>query len=232
MSKVYEEYKNIAEDYHESKYQAWREDIEKYTLCKHIDKNCKNILEMACGTGFYTKILSEMGYQVNAFDIVPEMIEKAKEYFPDGNFFVADACSKICYGEYDCVFAAYLLNYCYNIEMLKNMITTIYKNLKEGGKFITVNNDAEQDINTYELTERYGFTKKYIEMEPYSKVEYHFPSFVITNYKCPSQTLREIFIEVGFKEINILPLLIKENTKVNYEIFLEIKPIMIIEAIK
>ncbi len=53
-----------------------------FLTCDFINKKVKkgsNILEMACGYGFVTHVLTEKGYNVNAFDISKECISSAKE---------------------------------------------------------------------------------------------------------------------------------------------------------
>ncbi len=61
----------------------------------HPKKNQK-ILEIGCGLGFVTKLLSDR-YPFAIFhglDISKTAIDKADKLFPDINFFVADICSK------------------------------------------------------------------------------------------------------------------------------------------
>ena len=53
-----------------------------FLTCDFINKKINkgaNILEMACGYGFVTHVLTEKGYNVNAFDISKESISFAKE---------------------------------------------------------------------------------------------------------------------------------------------------------
>ncbi len=53
-----------------------------FLTCDFINKKVKkgsNILEMACGYGFVTHVLTEKGYNVNAFDISKESISSARE---------------------------------------------------------------------------------------------------------------------------------------------------------
>lgn len=231
-------YKNISNEYHKSKYDGWRLNIELYSILKYLpDKNGK-ILEMACGTGFYTKFLiRKYGIDnVKAFDYVPEMIEKAKEIFPDNKiFFVADACSRNIFGSFSFIFAAYLLNYCSNRKQLQDMLHTIYINLEDNGLFLTINDNPNQNPNNFHYLNQYGFTKN-IPSEPkdktdYIPVEYIFPSFTITNYRCPFDELIKTFQEVGFKNVETKKLICKENIEF-YDDFLTTEPIIIISAMK
>ena len=57
-------------------------------LCPNIDKN-KTILDIGCGTGYYTNILSKIGFKhVVGVDISDVAIEKAKRQYPDLTFIV------------------------------------------------------------------------------------------------------------------------------------------------
>lgn len=236
MDKTKSEYRDIAEEYHKSKYQPWRLDIELHSLLHYLPEDDKNleVLEMACGTGFYTNYLIKKYGKTSSFDLVPEMIEEAKRLNPNVNFFVGNAMSKQIYGEFDIVFAAYLLNYCICKEQLVDMIKTIYINLKPGGIFLTVNDNPEHDPNTFKETEKYGFHKVLVNntTNEYTPVEYHFPTFIITNYRCIMKDLINIFNEVGFTSVEIKELIVNPDSQNDYNEFLQYKPVMILKAVK
>ena len=69
------------------------QEITKNTL---RDLRCKLILEMGCGTGKNTSLLTEIGEQVHAFDISVGMITKAKEVLgrTKVSFLMADITKK------------------------------------------------------------------------------------------------------------------------------------------
>lgn len=52
----------------------------------------ERLLDVGCGTGHWTAMFAEMGYQVTGVDLSPEMIEVARERVPGCSFRVADAC--------------------------------------------------------------------------------------------------------------------------------------------
>jgi ubiquinone/menaquinone biosynthesis C-methylase UbiE len=69
-----------------------------YFACEYVIKNFKkgsNVLEMGCGLGFVSHILSKKGYSVKAFDISKDAINSAKNVAENlslnkDNFFIAD----------------------------------------------------------------------------------------------------------------------------------------------
>ena len=92
------------EDY----YRKWASDYEKfYYTCSSEIKEAniftseilqkflkgKSVLEIACGTGYWTKILSHVALEIIAIDILPEVLKFAriKEYQCSVFFVIADA---------------------------------------------------------------------------------------------------------------------------------------------
>ncbi|APA14672.1 hypothetical protein sscle_13g094420 [Sclerotinia sclerotiorum 1980 UF-70] len=105
------------------------------------------ILELACGSGFYTSNFISWGAaSVLGVDISPVMIERAREHSrsnheEDSISFIHADCSiprEYEGGQFDIVFAAWLLNYAPDREGLVNMFRNVQMNLKEGGRFIAV----------------------------------------------------------------------------------------------
>ena len=75
------EYDAIAAEYQESKHLSFREHIERYTLFEMLgDIGGKTVLDLACGEGFYTRLLKQAGAsEVTGVDISAAMIELAEE---------------------------------------------------------------------------------------------------------------------------------------------------------
>ena len=112
------------------------------------------VLDLACGTGIYTKALSAWGAsQVLGVDISEGMIDVAQSgSVPDNVQFQVGDCSKPTIfgsGEYDLVVGAWLLNYASTREELTNMYRTIAMNLKEGGRFIGITPHPTDDPEAF-----------------------------------------------------------------------------------
>lgn len=58
-------------------------------LAKHVPSGAR-VLELGCGTGFYTRWLVDRGCTVTAMDISPAMIEEARKRSPQATFVAGD----------------------------------------------------------------------------------------------------------------------------------------------
>ncbi|APA11737.1 hypothetical protein SS1G_05223 [Sclerotinia sclerotiorum 1980 UF-70] len=111
----------------------------------------KRVLELACGTGFYTRQMVSWGAShVTALDISPAMVSTAQKSLPaemkDNVTFCVGDCArpdiwdsaelKDQKGTFDLVVAAWLLNYAPSRAEMQRMFENIYAALKPGGKFV------------------------------------------------------------------------------------------------
>ena len=73
-------YDPIAEQYKRAKQQPWRTHIEAFTLMKLIDDPTgKAVIDIACGEGFYTRIIRQRGAaKVTGVDLSEKMIGLAR----------------------------------------------------------------------------------------------------------------------------------------------------------
>ncbi|KAF7951531.1 hypothetical protein EAE96_006837 [Botrytis aclada] len=98
------------------------------------------ILDLACGTGFYTYAFLSWGARsVLGVDISAVMIECAARH-DNASFLQADCSVPTTYAgaPFDIVFAAWLLNYASDRAGLVDMFRNIAGNLREGGRFVAV----------------------------------------------------------------------------------------------
>lgn len=107
------------------------------------------VLELACGSGFYTYDLVKWGAaSVLAVDISPVMVAEAERrasFEPDHvknkvEFLVVDCGDTRTFpgAPFDLVFAAWLLDNACSREQQVKMFRTVFENLKPGGHFVTV----------------------------------------------------------------------------------------------
>lgn len=102
-----------------------------------------NVLDIACGTGRLTKLLSDNGYKVSAVDISPEMLSVADERCSGQvSFYLADMTSFCDNIQYDaCVCSLDGINHLANQNEVTKCFGSVAKSLRTQGIFIF-------DVNT------------------------------------------------------------------------------------
>ncbi|PHJ55341.1 methyltransferase type 11 [Nostoc linckia z18] len=241
-------YDSIAEQYKKSKQLPFRLHIEAYTYF-HLLGNLanKSILDLACGEGFYTRQFQLQGAaKVIGVEISEKMIELARREEatqPQGiEYILADVLELGKIGNFDLVAASFLLNYAQTREELLKMCHNIFINLKPGGRFVTMNNNASQPPTSYLATEKYGFIKSInsplIEGTPITYTIYgNGQKFSFDNYYLSTETYEWAFRSVGFQEVNwqkpiVSPQGVEEFGQEFWQDFIDCVPIIGIECVK
>jgi trans-aconitate methyltransferase len=134
-------------------------------------KPSERILDLGCGTGYLTQQISDLGAEVVGIDYSPEMIQQAKQNYPDVAFSVADA-SKFSFTEpFDAVFSNAVLHW---VKDHNAMMKCVYNSLKPGGRFVA---EMGGKGNTQQLM---AATKQVLLQHGYHKHAeiqlWHFPS--------------------------------------------------------
>lgn len=93
----------------------------------------ERILDVGCGTGMLTEKLAESGAIVTGIDASAEMIAKAKEAYPQIEFFVKDATDFSVDEKFDAVFSNATLHW---INEQEKALRCIHNTLKSGGRFV------------------------------------------------------------------------------------------------
>ena len=206
------DYDAIAQEYQASKLMPWRKHIEAYTYFNLIgDLTGKDVLDLACGDGFYTRQFklrgasSVVGVDLSAGMIaLAEDAEKAKPL--SLTYICSDAAELSIDKQFDFICASYLLNYAHDEQSLKAMCDSIFKHLKPGGKFITINSNPDYR-GTVESLMPYRFTRENESYNEGAEIIYRFyqpdDSFVsVTNYHLERVTYTHVLESSGFTDIN------------------------------
>lgn len=115
-------------------------------------KNGSTILDLGCGSGYITNFLKNRGLNAIGIDFSAEMINIAKEKFPDIDFKQYDFLNIDNYFEdnsVDGIIAIYSLYFIPRIKF-NSFLQSLSKVLKKGGKFLFVTQvgDGESYIKT------------------------------------------------------------------------------------
>jgi SAM-dependent methyltransferase len=136
------QYDQIGSRYDEYARTATLKRAESYTFFRMVgDLTGKRVLDLACGFGFYTRLLKQRGAaQVIGIDISPAMVRLAcakEQDDPVGVAYrVGDATALPVLGAFELVTAVYLLNYATSKDQMLGMCRSAYANLIPGGRFI------------------------------------------------------------------------------------------------
>ncbi|MDB5348870.1 MAG: hypothetical protein JWN86_117 [Planctomycetota bacterium] len=157
------DYDAIADGYKRAKQQPWRHHIETFTLLDVIGSlDGRKVVDLACGEGFYTRLLRAHGAsEVLGIDLSEGMIHLAREEEENNalgiDYQVNDVRSLNLDRKFDLAIAAYLLNYARNESELLAMCVSIANCLRPGGRFVTVNANPEMDFRRLPSFRQYGF---------------------------------------------------------------------------
>jgi SAM-dependent methyltransferase len=217
-------YDAITHEYQESKLLPFRRHIEEYTMFATMGELAgKDVLDLACGEGIYSRRLAERGARrVVGVDISAGMVELARSMPSERaaaiEYRVGDALTLGRIGAFDIVLGSYLLNYARSKAELLQFCASIAANLGPGGRFVGFNDNPGNDIARYPSYAKYGFVK--IGRVPRSEgdpITYALRNpdgteFALENYYLTPATYEAAFAEAGLRTLRwIAPCLSPEG---------------------
>jgi SAM-dependent methyltransferase len=102
-------------------------------------------IDFGCGTGRSTRFLRRLGFDVAGVDIAAEMIAKARELDPGGNYRLAkdDDLSEVQAGSYDLVLSVFTFDNIPGLETKARLFRDLRALLKPSGKLVSVVSSPE-----------------------------------------------------------------------------------------
>jgi toxoflavin synthase len=213
-----ESYRDIADHYDRTfSSLSFRVPIEEYSILKLLgDVRGRSVLEVACGTGHYTRALLRRGAaRVLGVDLSEDMLRVAREeeaQRPLGAAYQARDAAALALGEvFDQILAVYLLHYAGSRAQLAGMCRSIAQHLAPGGRFVTfaINPDIPSDPEYYVP---FGVRME-ITPEPADGQELEFALWLgdtwsggITAYRWSWGTLLVALREAGLDDVRVVPL--------------------------
>lgn len=143
-------YKNRAKEY--EKIYAKPERQTDLLLAEKILQNNfinKDVLEIACGTGYWTKKISATSKSILATDINDAVIEvaKLKDYSPAKvSFQVADIFNLLYLDKYESLFGGFIWSHI-EVQNLDNFISTVNSLVKNNGTIVFIDNKYVEGSN-------------------------------------------------------------------------------------
>ncbi len=234
------EYDAISEEYRRSKQLPFRRFIEHHTLFEILgDIRGHRVLDMACGDGFYTRLLKQAGAaDVTGLDISAGMIrlaEQSEEKTPLGcTYLHQDVATFEPSGTVDLVVAMYLLNYARTAEQLVRFCRVCHDALRPGGQFVGFNDNIVDPPKGTVSWEKYGLEKSCPPgPEEGDAILYRITNsdgtqFEFNNFYLSPETYRNAFRDAGFtnfrwREISIEP---KERNNRFWDDFVKNPPVI------
>ena len=234
------EYDAIADEYKDSKQLPFRTFIERYTLFEILgDIQGNRALDMACGDGFYTRLLKHAGAaEVTGIDISAEMIrlgEEEEARSPLGcTYLHHDVGTFEPARTVDLVVAMYLLNYAKTADELLRFCRVCHDALRLGGRFVGFNDNILNPPKGTVSWARYGLEKT-CRPDPaegdailYRITNSDGTQFEFNNFYLSPETYEGAFREAGFREFRWLDLSVHPTERCNpfWEGFLENPPVI------
>ncbi|MEV0945546.1 class I SAM-dependent methyltransferase [Rhodococcus sp. NPDC049939] len=238
----------IAEQYRESKTQPWRSQIETYSFLKLIgDVSGQKVLDVACGEGYFTRILGQSGVsKVVGIDTSDRMIALAREQEerqPLGiEYRVEDARSAVPQQDFDMAVAAYLLDYASDRTELARMCQGVASRVKPGSRFVTVtSNPGLESFHPIPNYKKYGFEVILAELEPDGaplqfKFDLSDSSLTLDTYHMSADSYESELNAAGFRHFKLHTPELDPSVDVHevdyWDDFLNYPPIALIDCVK
>lgn len=166
----------------------------------------KNILDIGCGNGYFTRKMAKQGAKVVGYDVSAEQIKKAitensKEHL-EIDYIVSDPDKFKSDIEFDKAVSVLVLLYASSEEELIKFFTSTYNHLKESGKFVAITfnpNFKRRGVVAYDRrfskTEDGKMKVEFVDKDDNIKFSAIFNDFSIRDYEKAS-------VEAGFKKIH------------------------------
>jgi ubiquinone/menaquinone biosynthesis C-methylase UbiE len=211
------QYDGIAREYQRTKESPIRRHIEAHTFFSMLgDVSNLDVLDLACGEGFYTRLLRQAGAaRVRGVDISADMIALAEEMESQAPLGIEYLCADVAelpdIGKFDIVSAAYLFHYAPNEAALRAMFRHVAGQLQPGGRLVCINENPDQTAADYAGYSQYGFNKSVVEPRGEgSPITYAMVSgrsmIRFDAYFYARATYESALRDAGFSEIRWVPL--------------------------
>lgn len=240
------DYDRIASQYREAKQQPWRSLVEEHSFLKLIGAlNGKEVVDVACGEGFFTRALKARGaLTVVGTDISREMIALARAQEvsePLGiEYRVEDARESGPRLSFDLAVSAYLLSQAHDRDVLAVLCRGLGRQLRPDGRLVTV--IVNPDLYSFAQLDyrEYGFSVR-LEDSAREGASIRWTNYLakgsleIENYYLPIEAYSSALEEAGLRHIafhspSLAPAAAEDRAYWSY--LLDYPPFVMLDAIR
>ncbi|MCY4119669.1 MAG: class I SAM-dependent methyltransferase [Acidobacteria bacterium] len=241
MSQI-EDYERIADAYEESMRLPFRDAVEQHTLMGILgDVTGMNAVDMACGDGFYARLLKRAGASaVLGIDVSAEMVRRAEEEErrrPLGCTYRRAEVAGLRLAEpVEVVVGMYLLGYAQTGEELRGFCQACHDALRPSGRFVGVNDDVRNpgsgEWRQYGLERQCPTPPAEGDGIRYRITNADGRQFELQNFYLSPETYRNAFREAGFSDFRWVDVSLQPSERGNpfWDDFLNRSPIVGFEA--
>lgn len=206
------EYEAVADAYQESMRLPFRDAIEQHTLMATLgDVAGAKALDMACGDGYYTRLLKRAGAaEATGIDVSAEMVRRAEELEKRDPLGCVYRQSEVAEFEppepADVIVAMYSLGYCRTAEQLRRFCRSCHDALRPGGRFVGVNDNLRNTPPSTASWKKYGLERTCAEPPSEGDVVHWTITnpdgqrFDLQNFYLTRETYEHAFRAAGFGE--------------------------------
>ena len=119
--------------YNRACYQLRREVLDRVLATHDFDPKGRRVLDVGCGTGFFTAYYLSLGADVTGIDIAPTSIERLRERHPQARFMLADVSETQLTEHFDLVNALDVLYHITDDQRWENALRTLAGAVEPGG---------------------------------------------------------------------------------------------------
>ena len=152
----------LSADYNRACYELRRHVLDAALASERFDPAGKSVLDVGCGSGFFTAHYLKRGARVTGMDIAPTSIERLRERHPEARFVLADVGEAPIEERYDLVNAFDVLYHITDDLRWERAVGTLASAVAPGGLLLltdtfppTQGRAAEAEHNRMRPLERY-----------------------------------------------------------------------------
>jgi SAM-dependent methyltransferase len=165
-------------------------------------------VDFGCGTGRSTRFVRQLGFEVTGVDIAPEMIAKAREFDPGGDYRLieGDDFSGLAQGEFDLITSLFSFDNIAGVEVKTRLFRGLGALLKPSGQLISVVSSPEIYRNEWASFSTKDFPENHLA-EAGDVVRIITTDFAdrrpAIDILCPDEMYRDIYEQAGLEVVSV-----------------------------